>query len=468
MGIMLVLLAYIYDPADWQHYPDFNEIRNFTADAFHTVYAVTSNAILELDEQSNLPGKVYTSGQRLPTPIHLALFDNDRHYFWIATEQNLLYTFPVIGGFPSRIPVSNNGSVERIGLDEKYVYFDFGSAVTAINKYTQSEEQASPGGNVTWVYSAPTSDIRDKYPFLAPWFITDIEMYPFNRVFLHRTKAYVSAPGYGYIVYSTQGWQELTRYRGLKTTGVHSLFTTDGSLYAVGLNGISELSFDEETFVFHRFDNWGTTKYETPIWSKGAYSKLRRINFHKFRLIDDYLFLLEGEDAYVLNIPSGKLSDIVTNRWIYDVDFHEDTLFFATDEGVFYTSLPDEIPTPLSDERTKLTADDVYGIVRGEGARYFWTGRMLVKQSPEGWKYYTRPSYLPAPQEAIAGRDSLIILGGEDGLVIYNPEDYFERRLTKEEGLLSNKVTALHLQDDYLWIATDAGLQRFDLNAVLP
>jgi len=466
MSIILALLSYIYNPSDWQHYPDFADIRNFTSDAFNTVYVVTTNSILELDDDSNLPKKAYTPGQRLPTPINLAIYDYDTRYFWIATDEGSIYSYSVMGAPPKRIPLSASSHVHSIGLDEQYVYIDYGSSVASIDKYTQIAETAQPGSDTRWVSSVNTDNRA--YPFIAPWYINDIEIYPFKQVYVHRNKAYVSAPGYGYLVYSTQGWWELTRFRGPKTQGLHSLFTSDSSLYAVGITGVSELPKGQGTFIFHPFDRWGTTEYKTPAWSKGAYSKLRRIDYHRFRLINNHLFLLENRDAHVLNIPSGTLSDIITNRWIYDVDYSKDTLFFATDEGAFITIPPEDISTPLADERTNLVAEDVYGIIRGIHARYFWTDRMIIKQSPQGWDYYTHPSYLPIPQEAIAGRDSLIVSGGEGGLVIYNPETFFEQRLTTEEGLLSDNVTALFIEDNYLWIATDAGLSRFDLTAVLP
>ncbi|MCK4334896.1 hypothetical protein KAX06_08975, partial [candidate division WOR-3 bacterium] len=69
MGILVALLAYIYNPSDWQHYPRLEDIRNFTADAFNTVYMITNDAIIELDDDSSTPERIYGEAEVLPGDI---------------------------------------------------------------------------------------------------------------------------------------------------------------------------------------------------------------------------------------------------------------------------------------------------------------------------------------------------------------------------------------------------------------
>lgn len=470
MSILFVLLAYIYNPSDWQHYPRLDEICNFTADAFNAVYAVTPDAIIELESESNLPERIFSSAQGLPSDISLAAYDRDLARLWVVSTRGELYTFNTSGGLARKIFLTTTSSIRRLGIDHEYVFLDHGSSVQAVHKRSERQVDKPPDSTTIWVGSYNPQNIRKDYPLLAPWVFLDERMHqiPYSMVFTHRNKAYVSVRGYGYLVFDGLAWRETLRYQSPRASEVHSIFAADSSLYAFGKNGVDQLVLKQKKMLYHPFEWWGTTRNETPSWGVGIMDKLRRTSYEKVRLIEGNLFLLERREADVFNVDKKVLSEIRTQSWIYDVDFNKDSLFVATDDGVFLTVIPKGEPKPLKDERSKLYRDDVLAIVRGDHARYFWTGRMVVKQVGRGWEYFTSPGFIPVPQKAIAGRDSLIALGGAGGVVIYNPETYFQVQLTTKDGLLSDDVTALYLDSHFLWIATDAGLQRFDLNAVLP
>jgi len=470
MGILVALLAYIYNPSDWQHYPRLEDIRNFTADAFNTVYVVTNDAIIELDDDSSTPERIFGAAEGLPLEIAFAVYDTDLARVWVVSTRGELYAFNSSGGLARKIFLTATSSIRRLGISGEYIFLDHDSSVQSINKRSEQPADALPDSTTVWVGSYDPANIRKDYPFLAPWVFLDERMYqiPYSAVFTHRNKAYVSVYGYGYLVFDRLSWRELGEYQGPRANEVHSLFAADSSLYAFGKNGVDQLVLKQEKMLYHPFARWGTTTNETPSWGAGIMDKLRRTNYEKARLIEGNLFLLKKREADVFNVDKKVLSEIRIQAWIYDVDFHKDSLFVATDDGVFLTVIPTGEPQPLKDERSKLYRDDVLAIIRGDHARYFWTGRLLVKQTGEGWEYFTSPGFIPVPQNAVAGRDSLIALGGAGGVVIYNPETYLQIYLTTKDGLLSNDVTALYLDGNYLWIATDAGLSRFDLSAVLP
>ncbi|TET23505.1 MAG: hypothetical protein E3J71_01850 [Candidatus Stahlbacteria bacterium] len=470
MSILFVLIAYIYNPSDWQHYPRLDEIRNFTADAFNTVYMITNDAIIELDDDSSTPERIFGSAEGLPLEIAFAVYDTDLARVWVVSAKGELYAFTTAVGLARKVFLTTTSSIRRLGINAGYIFLDHGSSVQSINKRSEQPADALPDSTTVWVGSYNPANIRKDYPLLAPWVFLDERMHqiPYSMVFTHRNKAYVSVRGYGYLVFDGLAWRETLRYQSPRASEVHSIFAADSSLYAFGKDGVDQLVVKQKKMLYHPFEWWGTTRNETPSWGVGIMDKLRRTSYEKARLIEGNLFLLERREADVFNVDKKVLSEIRTQSWIYDVDFNKDSLFVATDDGVFLTVIPTGEPKPLHDERSKLVRRDVLAIVRGDHARYFWTGRLLVKQTGEGWEYFTSPGFIPVPQNAVAGRDSLIVLGGNGGLVIYNPETYLQISLTTREGLLSDNVTALLVDGNYLWIATDAGLQRVDLNAVLP
>ncbi len=468
-AILLSILAYFFNPSDWQQYPKLYEIRNFTADdVFGSVYAVTRTSILTLDASTNLPGETFGAERGLPQNISMAIYDRSIIGFWVVTTEGRLYTFQPQSGITSSIILSKVSPVSKIGLSNEYLFLDHGSFVQPVEKLSGQEKNVEPDSTTHWFGpNTPESKPRS-YPYLNPWFFTDdaLMQRSYTMVFKFRNRAYVSVPGYGYLVFDALSWRELLRYQSPGAVDVSSFFSSDTSLYAFGTNGVDQLVQRNGSTVFRAFSRWGTTTSPQPAWSDGIAGNLRLTTYDKARLIEGNLFLLAPLKIDVYNLGARTLSTITTQKTIYDVDFHKDSLFVASEDGITLAIIPKGSPAPLEDERMKLVRNDVLAIVRGKNARYFWTGSLVVKQSRSGWSYYVTPGFMPVPQRSVTGTDSLIIIGGKGGVTIYNPETNYQLSLTSKDGLLSDNVTAVALQDRYLWIATDAGFSRFDLSTV--
>lgn len=471
MSVLILLLSYIYQPEHWQNFPRMGEIKNFTADAFNTAYVVTKDAIIELNPFSHLPQRTFSSSEGLPDDLSLTIFDPYTNKFWLVTDDGYLFSFQPSGRITTRITVGPYTGIQQIGINQTHIFIHHPPETTAVGKQSRQEEEIAPGDDISWVGGFDPVSFRRDYPLLHPWVLDDpaCPMIPFSQVFSHRHNAYVAVPGYGYLVYDELSWREGLRYQSPQAEGVHSIISADSSIYAFGRNGVDQVVLDSDRLVYRDFSRWGTTLTPQPTWSRGISDKLRRINFDRVQLMGDNLFLVDNNEAIVFNVPERTISKLTSVDYIYDLDYRYDSLLVATDDGVFLTVISDSSiePQPLIDARSKLYRSDVLAIVAGEHARYFWTGWAVVKQSGEGWEYFPTPGFMPVPQKDVTGRDSLIILGGNGGVTIYNPETYYQIFLTTEEGLLSDNVTAVQVVDNYLWIASDAGLQRFDLSAVL-
>lgn len=468
MSILLTLCAYLYNPSDWQHFPKLGDIRNFTADAFNTVYAVAANAIVELDDQTDMPSRVFTQAEGLPAKISFALYDIYTQDIWVVANTGELYEFNPSAGMTSKVFLESTSPVTSLGLNRGYVFLKHANQVQAVDKLARQKADVSPDSTTTWTLSLDRNAMRRDYPFLYPWLLDDEDFVSraYTNIFVHSNSAYVAVQGYGYLVFDAMAWRETLRYRSPQATGVYSFVALDTSLYAFGSNGVDQLS--RGNVLFRSYAKWGTTPVPQPAWSVGISNNLRLVSYDRVRFADGNLFLIDGDEVDVFNLGQKNLSKIQGAKSIYDVDFHDDSLYVANSDGVFLTIVPKGTPRALEDERGRLVRTDVLAIVRGAHARYFWTGKMLVKQSRAGWVYYVAPGFMPVPQRSVTGSDSFIIFGGTGGVSIYNPETYNQIFLTKQDGLLSDEVTAVYLDGHQLWIATDAGYSRFDLSSVLP
>lgn len=468
--LLLALTAYIYNPSDWLQYPDLNNIKNFTSDKlFNDVFCVTNNSIVALDDISFRPSTTYGPESGLPSNISMAVYDRKIAGFWVVTTNGALYEFNSQARITSQVLLNQNLTVSRMGLNADYVFLDHGSSLTSISKNTKSETDTKPDSTVTWYGLDMPENKPRSYPFLAPWFMVDPELSqrPYSRVYVFDNKAFVTVSGYGYLVFDALAWRELARYQSPTATNVSSFFTSDSSLYAFGSNGVDQILPKGGT-VFHSFSRWGTTTSDQPSWSLGLANNLRTTGYDKARLAGGNVFLLDLYRIDVFNIAAKTLSTITTQKTIYDVDFHMDSLFVASQDGITLAIIPKGQPAPLQDDRSKLVRNNVYAIVSGKNSRYFWTGSLVVKQSRSGWAYYVAPGFMPVPQRSVTGTDSLVILGGKGGVTIYKPETNFQLYLTSKDGLLSDNVTSVYLSGRYLWIASDAGYSRLDLRSVLP
>jgi ligand-binding sensor domain-containing protein len=142
-------------------------------------------------------------------------------------------------------------------------------------------------------------------------------------------------------------------------------------------------------------------------------------------MVGDALWIGTDRGAYRLNLPSKQLSrltapEITQAGAIYDIKGTQNTVWLAT--------------------QTELASIDL--------------NTAEIKVYPEVNAY--------GGVKAIAVWDTLLAAAVGNGLMLfYLGEEPYSRIITKSDGLISDNIRDLVIDDEYIWVGTDEGLTRF-------
>ncbi|UCC44150.1 MAG: hypothetical protein JSU65_13720 [Candidatus Zixiibacteriota bacterium] len=149
-------------------------------------------------------------------------------------------------------------------------------------------------------------------------------------------------------------------------------------------------------------------------------------NIHDLERVDDYLWIASSIGAYRLLLKEARLQkfDDPGNFLFglaYNIERYNEMLWIATDVGVLGLNLETGATETFRES------------MRGYGRR------------------------------ALAVNDLIVAMASDRGLTIYfrARKKQFSRTFTTDDGLASNRILALLLDGDYIWVGTDLGLTRF-------
>ena len=152
------------------------------------------------------------------------------------------------------------------------------------------------------------------------------------------------------------------------------------------------------------------------------------------------------------------------NLFITDLLLVGNKLIIGSNHGAFYIDLDSKEVGRLKDPQ-----DDLGGEIRSLSVHnnellistdYGVTSINLLTERAKALPYVNGP---PGAYAAVA-TDKLYLVSTNDGLMIITKDGYRRHLLTEDDGLLSTTISVFLLDERYLWIGSEEGLTRFDIN----
>jgi ligand-binding sensor domain-containing protein len=207
---------------------------------------------------------------------------------------------------------------------------------------------------------------------------------------------------------SRQVTRHLDTRHGMRADEITSLLLTGDSLFVGTINGINLLTREGDSVRLvapEQFNN--------------------RI-IYDFERVDDDLWIAAENGAYRLRLTSGKLqrftdpSNVIFGS-VYAIRRNGDDIWLASDDGVVRVNMNTAEVTPFSE------------IQRLRGYR------------------------------ALAVNDEIAVVSSDHGMqiVFYTRKNPYIREFTVQDGLASDRVLALEMDGNYVWVGTDKGLTKF-------
>lgn len=465
--------GYIYNAQDWLNLPSAKIIHSITACPFN-IYIGTPKAIFIFDKSKNRISRTLTSTDGINGIIQICAFDRESNLLWVVTDNCLIGYNPFTNYY---FELSPEFSIRSIGIANSYLYFLTDDKSWRMRKKDRRFQMINkPDTNAIWFGERNTYKVTN-YPFLVPYFYLDENLVKHNIrvVFEDRKTLWVGADEYGILAYDLVTKQPLFHFRlGLDIGDITKIVVIENNLWFLGNTGFIEYS--------PMTDQWNY--YPTPFGSifstKSVLLQPKILDLRRTQGIssiwqekDDY-WLSSGNQIYHYDINANTLTPIIRfSATIQKVLPDNDQLYFIANNRLYRYHKKTKKFDTLFDPYQKI-AFGVFDCLRqsvGEASNFYFSvyGGFLSLDSVGNWQLHIPPGIdLAIPFTSLTGFGDYLFIGSYNGIIAYNLRteryDYF----TKNEGLLSNNVSALYADSNYLWIATDRGISRFAYRNVLP
>ncbi len=466
--LLLVAALATFNPDHWQFFPSMDEVRCI-ATSPNEIHVAVPEGVYVLRRTDYRLRRTITSADGIRGRVRLAARNPARGELLIAAEEGLYRYVSATRTLAALDPPFR--TVRSIGIADDGAYF-----VTESGLYRR--RGAAPGFDkvqsaperTTWYGGRDTLEPRD-YPFLVPYFLTDdrLDQHPITLVRPgHRNKKlFVAANRYGIDVYNINlGLREKRIRLGPQSETIRRIARSQDKLWFISDNYATSLDA-HDNWEYHR-----TLTTDLPVPGIRVllprFAELRRregIN----ALLDGPNQTLVGTDRNLYSLgPTGELTSLFNfGRAVYGLARRGDSTLIATDVGLFVMTKDSfaEILEPF--DRTGL---GVYSIAGSEnGTTWFGTiGGVLALDTTGEWNHITPPGFdLSQPVRNLAAANGLVFFEDGLGITVYDSEHNYYSRLDRTSGLPSVRVSALHADSSYLWIASPGIITRFDYQAEL-
>lgn len=183
-------------------------------------------------------------------------------------------------------------------------------------------------------------------------------------------------------------------------------------------------------------------------------------------------YLPNKQNIYVndsIHIEYLKAKLHTKKRIINDVVYFRDTLWFATNVGMYYyqSNAKDLLKKTIGNQ--KLLSDNIRKYILYQNALWIATNKGLCQYKDKKIKYYTSNSGLISNQikTMLLDHNGIFWLGTNRGISIFDGKNFIN--ITNNSGLNSSFVNAIFEDNkNQIWIGTDKGVSIINNNEKLP
>lgn len=183
-------------------------------------------------------------------------------------------------------------------------------------------------------------------------------------------------------------------------------------------------------------------------------SDLKKIETLHYISKNDVFFV--NSSVFKESFTNKKIAENTYNKYdIYESEI-SDSVFFVTRSGLFNLDKNFEALPLQYDIRS-------YCVYKDEKNNITWIGSSTGLEIKKGNKI-TKVEVLNQPIFAnkIIGVNNETWVASNSGICVFE-KDKFSRKINKNEGLISDKINKLIKQNNYVYISSNEGIQRYDL-----
>jgi ligand-binding sensor domain-containing protein len=488
-----------YAPDDWISYTDLRHVSS-VAVGLKFVYFGTAHGIAVYDNVKNRWADPLTTGDGLPVEnidvVGIDAFENRIIFSSGAT----LYSYSQVTEDCRSYGFDGFGDLfTSIGVDPEYLWAEGKDLKLRFDKIMGSWHPVSEFlDGIEWFGEKSEVDVEDpEYSFLAPFYVLgkDFQRYDYTAIVRDGRTLWVGTWGYGIYKYNLLDRSSIHLLMGVMGSRVQAMLS-DGTTFWFGNGrsdspGISVWNTEEDVWEYlDRENQFGL--YSNRVSSIAADSEfvwlgtrdgLTRLDrqkktFKTYTLFDglpanevtslclvgDSLWIGTGIGPALLVKGSSEVkafSEVKT--WVNDFVYAGDTLWVATEDGVFCLALALGTWTELEDPEGLLRISTT-GLCMDDSKMWFGTGRGVIcfDRGAGTWQRYTYPAHLPDERvTALEADQENIWIGTSLGFAQFRKTKGDWIKYGRQDGLIGDEVNVILSLGDHVYLGTDRGLTKF-------
>jgi hypothetical protein len=468
--ILLALTAYTYSYHDWLNLPAWTEVVSITADNY-AGYVAVPRGVYQINKTDRRLVRTFTASDGIRGTVRAIAWDQQSSMLWILSTANLLSINPFSNlSFAYDLP---EPGINSLGMSRNYVYLAEGDNYHRLDKASGRIEKVNPvSRGVTW-YGEKSPQQPADYPFLVPYLLFDRQQrqHPMTSVFPDGRKLWVGTENYGVFLYNLTTKLPIAHWRfGPAGNQIREILKLNDGIWFAGDEQMTRYDVQRDSWSY--FD----TPFNAFFLDSALLLRPKILDLgHREQILalagDSSLFWLGTEDGiYSYQPKANVLTRLLrlkapANRILLE----RDSVFFGTDDGLIVYDRHTKAWKLLSDTMLQMHFG-VFGIAATETRRYYAVhGGLETQDSAGGWELLTPPGFDRSQHlNSLVGFGSKLFAATSQGVIVYDERTGGYTALTAGSGLLSNRVNNLYADENYLWVATDAGICRFDYHALFP
>jgi ligand-binding sensor domain-containing protein len=491
-----------YSAGDWVSYTDLRYVSSIAVD-LRFVYMGTTQGIAVYDRVLGKWSDPVTTGDGLPDrKVEVVGIDRFTGNLLAVSGTTVYSMHRDTESWQAFSIHGAGGGFTSIGVDPEHIWAEGRGWKVRINKTTGGwHPVSSVPPDIEWFGERGEVDLeKGKYSFLAPFYVLDenLERYDYTSAVESEMNLWLGTWGYGAYEYD--------------------LLSRSGSHLLMGIAGgrTDALCLDEDSFWFGNgsYESPGITSWrrENGGWKYCSSEKEFGLLSNRVSSIasdSEYVWFAtedgltrfrkedEGFKTYTLfdGLPSSEVTTVhvaqeslwvgtslgicVTGRsswlpkkfvepraWVNDLLVLGDTLWAATEDGVFVMDIPTSKWSEFEDPEGLLAVSTV-GLLSDAGKLWFatWRGVLSLDRGTGEWERFTSPVHLPHERTAsLAADDENIWIGTVSGVAQFRKTTGDWLKHGQSDGLVGVEVNAIVCDGDYVFFGTDQGVTRFYWN----
>ncbi|MEO0134135.1 MAG: hypothetical protein ABIK72_05215, partial [candidate division WOR-3 bacterium] len=443
----------------------FDTVLTITGDE-KTVYVGVTNGILLFDTQKIKYLKTLTKFDGILENLKLVAYDREINSLWlIDNNANLMNYHP----FTKKREIFKLTIIPKaIGVGKQFLYFITDDANYCWDKKKKKLFKIEKIKDTTlfW-YGERKRYLPQDFSFLTPYYYVDknLNKYFYKEVFLIKRNLWVSADGYGILVFDivTKNLIKVFPFNN-NLSKIKKILKLEENIWLLGddffiktANEISEWRF----FIlqYNKFYN-----EEKPLLKDKFLEIFFKRPFVKFAGLENSFACAWENNIYLFLETYFEPIKVEVPCWVENLYLLKDTLIILTNEGVYLFDYQNGRFLNWINQPPEMKFG-VFSFLPIKRDWYFGIRGGLLIYSNQQWEKIIIPGGdLSIPVRELTNFDNYLIMNVNNQIIFFDTKKKLFQYLIKEDGLIGENIYSLKVDNNKLWIAHEKGISLYDLS----